>query len=228
MHCHSPILPCLTMRFRPTVPPRRMSRLPRSNCACRRAQPFWLWRSARSWPRDTCSRRERHRTPQRWHRMPARRRSPSSLRNSARTRHGPISTRAVCAVSTTRAAGRRSSSDCATGHDRSGNACTRRRECECRRGAACEFRGRSHQRAHRRPRRHRAPRTRGRKTHGHKSSNRYFQRRNRPQRAIMMFSAATPPPQLMRLPTSAPATIHSIVGRGIGTTIPAFSDFASS
>ena len=72
-----------------------------------------------------------------------------------------------------------------------------------------------------------SPDTRAQDT-GRKSSNRYFQRLNRPQRAITMFSVATPPPQLMRLPTSAPATIHSIVGRGIGTTIPAFSDFASS
>ena len=212
---------CLMMRFRPTVPPTRLSRLPRSNGACRRPQPFWLWRSARSWPRGTCSRRQRHRTTRRWYRTPARRRSRSLRRNSAKTRHGPISTRAVCAVSTIR---RRSTLIRRLLH--------RRRPQRQRPLPMASVRMPSrrrripkppHQRARRRPRRHRALLTRGRK-----SSDRYFQRLNRPQRAMTMFSAATPTPQPTRLPTSAPATFHSIVGRGIGITILAFSDFASS
>ena len=49
-----------------------------------------------------------------------------------------------------------------------------------------------------------------------------------PQRAITIFSLATPTPQPICLPISAPAMFHSIIGRGIGVTILAFSDFASS
>ena len=218
------------MRFRPTVPPTRVSRLPRSNGACRRPQPFWLWRSARSWPRGICSRRKRHRTTPQWYRMPARRRSRSLRRNSARTRRGPISTRDVCGASTTR---RRTHLKRPSRRPRpqrqrlrpAGEAGTpspphrqplRRlqlRRTQLNRLWLSRLRlSRQEQRT-----RHRPQRRRTRRTRETRSCNLCFQPPHR-------TPEPTPPPT----PTRAPLMLHNVVGRSIGITIPAFSDFASS